>query len=164
MTSQPPLGPPFKVIVGIDYSETSTLALQAALLIAAGRPDAQIYALAVAEGLLSRPEDIVEEAQREFRDQAQKTLDGFLTEQIARFEKTGAKINHKRVAAAVDFGSPTERILALAEELKADMIVIGTHGRTGMQRLLVGSVAENVLRHAHCTVLVARQKQHHASG
>jgi nucleotide-binding universal stress UspA family protein len=162
MTSQPPLGPPFKIVVGVDYSESSTLALQAALLLASGRPDAQIYALAVGEGLLSRPEQIVEEAQREFRDQAQKTLDTFLAEQIALFEKTGVRLNHKRVAAAVDFGSPSERILALAEELKADMIVIGTHGRAGIQRLLVGSVAENVLRHSHCTVLVARQK-HHAS-
>lgn len=161
MTSQPPLGPPYKVVVGIDYSDTSTLALQSALSMAVRRPDVQIYALTVAEGLLSRPEEIVEEAQREFRDQAQSTLDGYLAEQIEVFEKTGRRINRKRVGAAVDFGSPTERILALAEDLKADMIVVGTHGRKGIQRLMVGSVAENVLRHARCPVLVVRQKHHH---
>lgn len=158
--STPPLGPPYKIVVGIDYSETSGLALQAALELAVRKPEAQIYALTVAEGVLSRPEDIVEEAQRQFRDEAQKTLEGYLTERIDALEKTGARLNRMRVGASVDFGSPTERILALAEELQADLIVLGSHGHTGLERLMVGSVAENVLRHAHCPVLVARPKQH----
>jgi nucleotide-binding universal stress UspA family protein len=160
MTSQPPLGPPYKVVVGIDYSETSTLALHAALELAVQRPDAQLYTLAVGEGLLSRPEEIVEEAQRAFREQAQKTLETHLGDELALLQKGGARINRMRVGAAVDFGSPSERILALAEELQADLIVIGTHGRKGIQRVVVGSVAENVLRHAHCSVWVVRQKHH----
>lgn len=160
MTSQPPLGPPYKVVVGIDYSETSTLALHAALELAVQRPDAQLYTLAVGEGLLSRPEEIVEEAQRAFREQAQKTLETHLADELALLEQSGVRINRMRVGAAVDFGSPSERILALAEELQADLIVIGTHGRKGIQRVMVGSVAENVLRHAHCSVWVVRQKHH----
>lgn len=160
MTSQPPLGTPYKVVVGIDYSDSSARALSAALNLAVLRPDVQIYALTVAEGLLSRPEEIVEEAQREFRAEAQSTLDGFLAEKIREFEQSGRKINKKRVAAAVDFGSPSERILALAEDLQADMIVIGSHGKTALKRLMVGSVAESVLRHARCPVLVVRPKQH----
>jgi nucleotide-binding universal stress UspA family protein len=160
MTSQPPLGPPFKVVVGIDYSETSTLALQAALALAVQRPNAQLYTLAVGEGLLSRPEEIVEEAQRAFREQAQTTLETHLADELKLLEERGGRINRMRIGAAVDFGSPSERILALATELQADLIVIGTHGRKGIQRLMVGSVAENVLRHAHCSVWVVRHKHH----
>lgn len=50
--------------------------------------------------------------------------------------------------------STTEQILATAQALKADLIVVGTHGRTGVRRAVLGSVAEEVLRHAPCPVLV----------
>lgn len=53
-------------------------------------------------------------------------------------------------------GDPATEIVRFAEKLKADVIVLGTHGRTGLVRLLMGSVAEHVLRHAPCPVLVIR--------
>jgi nucleotide-binding universal stress UspA family protein len=49
-----------------------------------------------------------------------------------------------------------EAITNLAKEQKADMIVIGSHGRTGLRRLLMGSVAEKVIGHAPCPVLVVK--------
>lgn len=54
-------------------------------------------------------------------------------------------------------GEATREILHEAEELKAGLIVMGTHGRTGLSRLLMGSVAEHVLRHARCPVLIVRR-------
>jgi nucleotide-binding universal stress UspA family protein len=53
-------------------------------------------------------------------------------------------------------GDPVSEILRVAEETHADMIVLGTHGRRGMQRLLMGSVAELVVRRAKCPVLTVR--------
>jgi nucleotide-binding universal stress UspA family protein len=53
-------------------------------------------------------------------------------------------------------GDPTEQILKVAADEKADVIVMGTHGTTGLTRLLVGSVAENVMRKAPCPVLTVR--------
>jgi nucleotide-binding universal stress UspA family protein len=53
-------------------------------------------------------------------------------------------------------GEPTDEILRLAAEINADMIVIGTHGRTGLGRLLMGSVAEEVIRKAVCPVLTVK--------
>lgn len=50
-------------------------------------------------------------------------------------------------------GNPTTEILRAAEALRADLLVMGTHGRTGISRLLLGSVAEQVLRQATCPVL-----------
>ena len=54
-------------------------------------------------------------------------------------------------------GEPAEEILRLAKERGADLIVLGTHGRTGLGRLLMGSVAENVMRRAPCLVLTVKQ-------
>lgn len=54
------------------------------------------------------------------------------------------------------FGDPAEEILQEAEELSCDLIVLGTHGRTGLSRLLMGSVAETVMRQATIPVLTAK--------
>jgi nucleotide-binding universal stress UspA family protein/quercetin dioxygenase-like cupin family protein len=61
-----------------------------------------------------------------------------------------------RVERRVAEGNPPKEILRLAQALKCDVIVMGTHGRTGLDRLLTGSVAEEVLRKAVCPVLVVR--------
>jgi nucleotide-binding universal stress UspA family protein len=53
-------------------------------------------------------------------------------------------------------------LVEVAAELDADIIVIGTHGRTGLKRILLGSVAEMVVRRAGCPVFVVREKLHTA--
>lgn len=60
------------------------------------------------------------------------------------------------VQLKVGFGDPGQVVTDLATEVKADLIVIPSHGRTGVKRLLLGSVAERVARLAHCPVLVLR--------
>jgi nucleotide-binding universal stress UspA family protein len=54
-------------------------------------------------------------------------------------------------------GEPAEEIVQLACEHEIDLIVIGTHGRTGLSRWILGSVAESILRRAICPVLTCRQ-------
>lgn len=61
--------------------------------------------------------------------------------------------------ARVTVGHPADAIVQTAEALPADLIVMGTHGRTGLQHVLLGSVAEKVVRHAPCPVLTVRHKQ-----
>jgi nucleotide-binding universal stress UspA family protein len=61
-----------------------------------------------------------------------------------------------RVEAQVMEGDPVDMILRAAEETHSDMIVMGTHGRTALARLLLGSVAEGVIRKAPCPVLTAK--------
>jgi nucleotide-binding universal stress UspA family protein len=56
----------------------------------------------------------------------------------------------------IELGSDYEQILRRADEWQAELIVVGTHGRTGLKRLLLGSVADQIVRAAHCAVLVAR--------
>lgn len=58
------------------------------------------------------------------------------------------------IQSFVEAGKPAEEILRVAEEWEADLIVLGTHGRTGLSHLLMGSVAENVIRHTTKPVLI----------
>lgn len=64
----------------------------------------------------------------------------------------------------VEDGSPTEGILACVEQKDIDLIVMGTHGRHGVDRLLLGSVTEKILRKSRCPVLAVRKPLHMASG
>jgi hypothetical protein len=61
------------------------------------------------------------------------------------------------VSHVLHTGVPDEEIVELARTSHADLIVLGTHGRTGLARLLMGSTAERVVRHACCPVMVVRQ-------
>ncbi len=61
-----------------------------------------------------------------------------------------------RVEYDVELGEPAEAIVGLADRHAADLIVVGTHERSFLDRLLHGSVSEGVSRHAHCDVLVVR--------
>lgn len=61
-------------------------------------------------------------------------------------------------------GDPWREITQLASNLRADLVVVGTAGRTGLARMALGSVAEKVVRHAGCPVLVVRPKDYHSHG
>jgi nucleotide-binding universal stress UspA family protein len=62
----------------------------------------------------------------------------------------------RSVVTAVRWGSPVEAIVAYAVDLKVDLVVIATHGRTGLSHVLLGSVAERIVREAPCPVLTIR--------
>jgi len=84
---------------------------------------------------------------------------------IALAEQDGKRLlaafrnRSSREAPALEFvavGNPAAEIVKTASEWSADVIVIGSHGRRGVERVLMGSVAEAVMRHAPCSVLVVR--------
>lgn len=74
-------------------------------------------------------------------------------EQLHQLEGQAHRI---RVESQVMEGDPVDMILRAAKETNSDLIVMGTHGRTALARLLVGSVAESVLRKAPCPVLTSK--------
>jgi universal stress protein A len=57
-------------------------------------------------------------------------------------------------------GDPRQEIVEEAKDWRADLVIVGSHSRTGVERWLLGSVAEHVVRHAPCSVEVARQSTH----
>lgn len=68
------------------------------------------------------------------------------------------KLEARNPRAEVRIGSPAAEVVAAAKDLHADLICIGTHGRGGLSRVLLGSVAEEVVRDAPCPVLTVRPK------
>ena len=89
-----------------------------------------------------------DELMRSQRAIAKKHLDRL----VAQARKAGARAS----GVLVDFGVPAERIARLARAKHADVIVMGTHGRTGIKRVVLGSVAGRVLAIAPCPVLTVR--------
>jgi nucleotide-binding universal stress UspA family protein len=77
-------------------------------------------------------------------------------EQLRQFIASTLGNDDPQPAERVDTGDVRDRIVTLAEDGGFDLIVMGTHGRTGIKHVLLGSVAEKVVRHAPCPVLAVR--------
>jgi nucleotide-binding universal stress UspA family protein len=78
---------------------------------------------------------------------------------LARWRADAERRVGRPVPARVLWGEPTEEIVRYAREQRCDVLVLGTHGRTGMSRLVLGSVAERVARRAPCPVLVVHDHE-----
>lgn len=86
----------------------------------------------------------------------------WLSEQVRFHEEVAARIERqlrdaglKTVGRVVE-GDPREALVRAAETERADLIVVGSHGRSGLRRLLLGSVANHVVTHAPCNVMVVK--------
>ena len=64
---------------------------------------------------------------------------------------------------AVEEGDPASRIVEVATEWGADLVVVGSHGRRGLERFLIGNVSESVARHAPCSVEIVRVRAKHSA-
>ena len=133
------------IVVPYDFSEQSGQALQVARDLVADLTQIHVIhvlpILTVAEpGMVW---DVVDNQAR-MKDAERAFRDGFAPSPFQKADFT------------VVFGDPGREIVAFAERQKADLIVMPSHGRSGVSRLLIGSVAERVVRLAHCPVLVLR--------
>lgn len=138
--------PRSKVVVPIDFSDASPAAVQAAAEMVASPADLHVVHVLVPldyvhPGALTPAFD-----ESERQQVARRHLDEFL-----------ARLGLSKVQAVVRLGDPGLDITEYADEIKADLIVIPSHGYHGVKRFLLGSVAERVIRHAHCPVLVLRR-------
>jgi nucleotide-binding universal stress UspA family protein len=102
---------------------------------------------AVAIGPVPVPYDVVQTAVQELR------------EMMGPWEEEAARIAKRAVRTTLNPGSPADEIVRYAREQAMDVVVVGTHGRQGLGRLLIGSVAERVVREAPCPVIVIRGRE-----
>lgn len=153
----------YTLVVGVDFSSTGELALQRAFELASRTPNAEPHVVYVAGAYgpmlrLELPDDAkavsIEEASDHLRKYVERQLDKFQQTRRATFERV---VTHIRV------GAPADEVAQLAADLDADLVIVGTHGRRGVRRLLLGSVAEGVMRLAHCPVFVVRPKDHYGT-
>jgi nucleotide-binding universal stress UspA family protein len=140
-----------KILVPLDFSPHSGQALQFAIDLAR-RYEASLDLLYVYQTVTyALPEGYILVTP----DQLNEIL-SHLDKQLSAAKQEAVAAGIAQVGSTVVQGYPINEILHRANEGKADMIVMGTHGRTGIKRAVLGSVAENVLRAASCPVLVVR--------
>jgi universal stress protein A len=143
-----------KILVPVDFSDSARRALEYAVTLADRlgasidvlhawdipgylRPDLTVWAGDVSGSLAEHARRDAQENMVQFLDQAGLTTRPDLTSHVIS-------------------GTPYATILAAIEEGKYDLVVMGTHGRTGISHALIGSVAERVVRHSPCPVLTVR--------
>lgn len=126
------------LVAAVDLSAASASVFDAAVEIAHASPHATIHLVHVTGGKRSAAGDPA----------------AALTRFAERLPDAGANIE----LHAIDAAHPADAIVKFAAQVSADMILIGTHGRTGLARMFVGSVAEKVARTAGCAVLIVRPK------
>jgi nucleotide-binding universal stress UspA family protein len=152
VVKRPTRGPYRRVLVGVDFSESSRNALELALCLAA---EAQFHILHVYPGLhpqLRRagvPDAEIARHARPLLTQARKDLGALL----ARIDTRG-----KHIRKELSGGRAHHDIARTAKRTRADLVAVGTTGRSGLPYVLLGSVAERVLQEVACDVLVAPAK------
>ncbi len=153
VVKQEPLSPYKRLLVPVDFSPSSARALDWAQAVAGGAETTVVHVYeAPYESTLryaSVEDKVIEGYQAAARQQAQDALRAFLA---------------PRRAAGTDFlqrmlhGHPAAGIRELAEEMRPDLIVMGKHGQTEIEELLLGSVTKHVLFETHCDMLVAPER------
>lgn len=140
-----------RILTAIDFSENSEYAFDYALSLAS-HYNAELTIIHV----INEPVDLrgfyvphisFEQLEQEIEAGAAKMMDEFCRTRLGSFS---------RFTTEIVGGIPHEEIVSAATRLAASLIVLGTHGRTGLDHLLFGSTAERVVRSAHCPVLTVR--------
>lgn len=132
------------VIVPVDFSEPSLKAVEVARTLVDS--PSQIHVIHVLPPISPMDPGVVWDAWNDASRAAHA--------KSALEKRLGADASNYGIDVRV--GDPAREVAERAKELGARLIVIPSHGRTGAARLLIGSVAERVVRHAHCPVLVLR--------
>ena len=135
-----------RILVPFDFSDACVEAVKVALELASDTRD--VHVLHVLQDLSAADPYVIwnEDADAERRVKARESMEGKLTD---------VSIGDARLD--VGLGDPGRTINSLAEEIEAGLIIIPSHGRKGLNRMFLGSVAERVVRHAHCPVLVLKE-------
>jgi nucleotide-binding universal stress UspA family protein len=149
---------PYRVVAGSDFSALGDRVVMEALRLCAVYSGAELHIITVgaemAGGLLLPGSD----ARVVSNGEAQEIARLHVARIVEQAAAQGQALSLEKIAVYAVAGAPSERIVALATTVDADLIVLGTHSRHGLGRLLLGSVAQEVLRRAPCGVFVIRPR------
>jgi nucleotide-binding universal stress UspA family protein len=134
------------ILVPLDFEDASKKALDMALELAAPL-NADVVALHITRPAVVRPGELPFSLLERLRDEAHAAAERELEELVTRIA------NLKTILRT---GDPEDEILNAIHDLKPSLIVMGTHGRRGLQRILLGSVAEHVLVRSPVPVMTVR--------
>src|SRR5512143_808177 len=136
-----------KICCAIDFSDPSRLAMEKAAALA-GRLDAELVLLHVYDAHAASPEILLSRFEQELPD---------LEAKMQAWERDAQRITGRPPRSIILTGSAAPEILRLSGEGSFDLLVLATRGRSGLTRLVLGSVAERVVRESSCPVLVVRK-------
>ena len=140
-----------KIMIATDGSESVRKAVETAVEFAklSGAKLYAVYVIASGKSLRPYPKDVGWE---------RATLEHFRAEgrEATAYVENSGKTANVEVESVILEGNPAHEIVDFAEKNDIDLIIMGTLGRTGIQKFLLGSVAENVVRHSIKSVLVVR--------
>lgn len=146
----------FVILAAIDLNQGSTAVVEEALQQARNREGAELHILTVREPqqpVAMYPLNLVPAFETPTAEDTLQFCRNLLKDQAAEKLPPSLQIH-------ATLGLPADEIVWFAAHIDADMIVLSTHGRRGLKRLLMGSVAEKVVRLAGCPVVVVREKSH----
>jgi nucleotide-binding universal stress UspA family protein len=154
---------PTKILLATDGSSEAELATRTAVDLGQ-KTDSELHVIHVVdvtptnmfypeaidpEGIELPDPILKEDLERSSEQQGREVLD----EEVERVRSAGGTVAQAHLA----MGGVAREIVHLAEDLGAGLIVMGSRGRGGIRRALMGSVSDSVIRHAHCPVLVVRE-------
>ena len=145
----------YRIVAGVSFDETGDNALREAARIALHRDDVELHVVHAIPGAPSGGAASLEKT-----NDALSMVPVRLRANIAMLRERGLDRLPHEIVVHVRVGTPAEAIHQLAGVVDADLIVVGTHGRRGLQRAVLGSVAETLVRTAHCSVVVAHAKNY----
>ncbi|HEY5922004.1 MAG TPA: universal stress protein [Kofleriaceae bacterium] len=143
-----------QVVVGFDFGHSAEAALERAIGVAARAPWHVLHIVCVCDPHFAFPALPAKHVDVEYADRVQQEVSR-IVEQELKAQLIADRV-HFFVHARI--GKPHREILGVAEDVGADLIIVGCKGVTGLARVMVGSTAERVAREARCTVEVARPK------
>jgi nucleotide-binding universal stress UspA family protein len=147
------------VLVGVDFSPLAKLAMDAALEIVASRAETKLHVVHVAKSLGPMVRLELEDDERSVSPkEAASYLQDYVERHLTAWQRADRKVDGADVSTHVRVGAASTEIVQLGADLDADIIVVGTEGRSGVERFLLGSVAETVVHKAGCPVWVVREK------
>ena len=138
-----------KVLICVDSGESSQIVLREAQTIVKGFPEAEIHLFTVI--------DMAVIAVGQDTDQT-LMMDTLQREANSLIPAATRILGDRPIVFSSEVGYPVDEILKKVKEVGCDLLILGTHGRTGFDHLLIGSVAEKVLRNCECNTLIIPMK------
>jgi nucleotide-binding universal stress UspA family protein len=143
-----------QVVVGFDFSHSGRAALDRAIGVATRAPWHVLHFVCVIDPHFAFPSLPTKHIDLEYAGRVQEEVTSIVVQEL----------NAKKIKDRVHFfvhariGKAAQEILGVAEDVGADLVIVGSKGLTGIERMVLGSVSEKVVREAGCTVEVARPK------
>ncbi len=142
-----------KILVPVDFSDFSEEALHKGLGLAEDYGATLLVLHVMLEPQTSMPYEVYvdwEKIKAEVSEDSEKHMSRLITDDLKQ------RVNIEPIIA---WGDPALKILQVAKDKGVDLIVMATHGRTGLSRVFMGSVADRIVRKAHCPVMVIRSRE-----